>query len=298
MAKTWRDHVAPQDAKLKLGAMFRECRTARPRDYYVMHAVIKTGGKQYRVAANDIIEIEKVPAEVGETVAFPEVLMVSGDGTATIIGTPMIAGALVSAEVVEQTRGDKVIIFKKRRRHNYRRKKGHRQELSFVRITEVLTGGAKPAGAFKLLDASAPGAGFMPAAKLARRGPGGLRLANGKSAVHGNGMPGGVAAGVSFGKSGSMGRPFGLLSAPEGGKGDNLSLISGVGPKMEEALHTHGIFHFWQVAAMTDADVAKLEGELAFAGRVTREEWREQARELMAGKAPRAKVDRDAQAAG
>jgi large subunit ribosomal protein L21 len=132
-----------------------------------MHAVIKTGGKQYRVAENDTIEIEKVPAEVGEHVSFPQVLMVTGDA-GTHIGRPMLAGAQVTAEVVEHMRGDKVIIFKKKRRHNYRRKKGHRQELTVVRITSILTGGAKPAQAAKLLDETAVGAGYIPAIKKNR----------------------------------------------------------------------------------------------------------------------------------
>ena len=101
-----------------------------------MYAVIKTGGKQYRVAAQDIIEIEKVAGEPGAAVEFPEVLMVGGGDTPRI-GAPTVAGAKVTAEVVRQGRGEKVIIFKKRRRHTFRRKKGHRQDLTTVRITGI-----------------------------------------------------------------------------------------------------------------------------------------------------------------
>jgi len=104
-----------------------------------MHAVIKTGGKQYRVAANDVIEIEKLSGKVGDWVQFSDVLMVDGK-----IGKPTVKGASVAAEIEEQGRGDKIVIFKKRRRHNYRRKKGHRQELTTVRITEILTDGKAP----------------------------------------------------------------------------------------------------------------------------------------------------------
>jgi large subunit ribosomal protein L21 len=107
-----------------------------------MFAVIKTGGKQYRVAAEDKLEVEKVAGEPGDIIQFGEVLMVGGD--AVTIGTPTVAGASVAAEVLEQGRGPKVIAFKKRRRKNSRRKRGHRQELTFVRITEILTDGAKP----------------------------------------------------------------------------------------------------------------------------------------------------------
>ena len=110
-----------------------------------MFAVIRTGGKQYRVAPNDIIEVEKIAGKPGEIIELSEVLLLGGDGPKT--GSPTIAGALVAAEVVEQTRGDKVIVFKKKRRKNYRRKKGHRQELTALRITEILTDGKKPSKA-------------------------------------------------------------------------------------------------------------------------------------------------------
>jgi large subunit ribosomal protein L21 len=103
-----------------------------------MYAVIKTGGKQYRVAAQDIIEIEKLTGDIGATVEFAEVLMVGGEsGGEPRFGAPTVSGAKVTAEVVRQGRGEKVIIFKKRRRHTFRRKKGHRQELTTVRITAI-----------------------------------------------------------------------------------------------------------------------------------------------------------------
>ena len=107
-----------------------------------MFAVIKTGGKQYRVVANDVLKIEKVAGDAGAIVHFAEILAV-GEGEAVSIGVPFVAGASVTAEVVEQGRSRKVIAFKKRRRQNSRRKRGHRQELTTVRIHEILTGGAK-----------------------------------------------------------------------------------------------------------------------------------------------------------
>ena len=102
-----------------------------------MYAVIKTGGKQYRVAENDVLEIERLTGEAGGSIEFTEVLMV-GEGADVKVGKPLIAGAKVIAELVEQTRGPKLIAFKKRRRKNSRRKKGHRQDLSKVRITSIL----------------------------------------------------------------------------------------------------------------------------------------------------------------
>ncbi len=104
-----------------------------------MFAVIRTGGKQYRVAEQDLIEVEKLAAEPGATVTLDEVLMI-GDGDGARAGTPMLAGAAVTAEVVAQRRSDKILVFKKRRRHNYRRKNGHRQALTVLRITGISAG--------------------------------------------------------------------------------------------------------------------------------------------------------------
>jgi large subunit ribosomal protein L21 len=101
-----------------------------------MYAVIKTGGKQYRVAKDDVLTIEKLEAEPGSTVEFSEVLMV-GEGESVKVGKPTVSGAKVTAELVEQTRGPKVISFRKRRRKNSRRKRGHRQDLTTVRITGI-----------------------------------------------------------------------------------------------------------------------------------------------------------------
>ena len=109
-----------------------------------MFAVIKTGGKQYRVAANDLLKVEKVAGAPGDTIEFTEVLMV-GEGAEATVGVPLVKDAVVTAEVVEQGRGAKVIAFKKRRRQNSKRTRGHRQELTTVRIAEILTAGAKPA---------------------------------------------------------------------------------------------------------------------------------------------------------
>jgi large subunit ribosomal protein L21 len=107
-----------------------------------MFAVFKTGGKQYRVAAEDVLKVEKVKGDPGEIVEFGEVLLVGGE-TVTL-GAPTVAGAMVAAEVLDQARGPKIIAFKKRRRKNSRRKRGHRQEFTLIRITEILTEGRKP----------------------------------------------------------------------------------------------------------------------------------------------------------
>src|SRR5215475_7566998 len=107
-----------------------------------MFAVIKTGGKQYRVAADDLLKVEQIKGDPREIIQFGEVLVVGGD-TPTL-GAPMVAGASVAAEVLEQGRGRKIIAFKKRRRKNSRRKRGFREEFTLLRITEILTDGKKP----------------------------------------------------------------------------------------------------------------------------------------------------------
>jgi large subunit ribosomal protein L21 len=128
-----------------------------------MFAVIKTGGKQYRVAAEDVLKVDKVKGDPGEIVQFGEVLVVGGDAVA--LGAPTVSGASVAAEVLEQGRGPKVIAFKKRRRKNSRRKRGHRQEFTLVRITEILTDGAKPT------KTARPKAKRAPAAETAAASP-------------------------------------------------------------------------------------------------------------------------------
>jgi len=216
-----------------------------------MFAVIKTGGKQYRVAANDQITIEKLIGSAGETVAFEHVLMLTRDGVTTV-GAPTVAGASVAAEIVEQGRGDKVISLKKRRRQNSKRKRGHRQDLTVVRITDILTDGAKVTVTAKAaVTVAAVAAAVAPKAAKAKG------------------------------------------SAPAAGGMDtsNLSLIAGIGPTIEKKLRAAGVQTWDEIAAWTADDVAKWDAELALRGRATREEWVEQARELLAGNPPRAKAD-------
>ena len=108
-----------------------------------MFAVLKTGGKQYKVAENDVIKVEKLPGASNDTVEFDEILMV-GEGAKVQIGAPTVAKAKVCATILEQARGDKIVVFKKKRRQNYRRKKGHRQDLTVLRITDILPEGGSP----------------------------------------------------------------------------------------------------------------------------------------------------------
>jgi large subunit ribosomal protein L21 len=111
-----------------------------------MFAVIKTGGKQYRVAPNDVLRIERVAGQPGDTVELGSVLAVGGEAGVTL-GAPLVEGAMVAAQVLEQARADKVIVFKKKRRKNHRRRHGHRQHETVLRVTEILTDGKKPSKA-------------------------------------------------------------------------------------------------------------------------------------------------------
>ena len=209
-----------------------------------MYAVIKTGGKQYRVAADEKIQIEKLLGNPGDQVEFNEVLMVS-NGSGFDIGAPFVAGATVVGEIASHDRGPHITIFKKRRRKHYRRKNGHRQDLTSVTIREILLGGAKPSK-----KAAAPKAEAAP-----------VTLASAPAAAAASGS-------------------------------DDISLIGGVGPKMEKGLRELGFNTFAQIAAMKPDDVARAEEHLKQKGRIAREEWIEQAQELLAGKPPRAKTDK------
>ncbi len=122
-----------------------------------MFAVIRTGGKQYKVAKNDVIFVEKLPAEAGASIDLEDVLMV-GDEAGTTAGTPELGGVHVTATVLEQKRDDKIIVFKKKRRHNYRRKNGHRQYLTVLRINDIVTGAAEQAAAEQPAVEAAPAA--------------------------------------------------------------------------------------------------------------------------------------------
>src|SRR5690606_36060760 len=149
---------------------------------HTMFAVIKTGGKQYKVAANDVLKVEKLDAEAGTIVTFDQVLMV-GEGDDVTVGAPLVEGAMVAAELVETKKQKTIIILKKHRRQHFDRRNGHRQLLSSVRITEILTGGAQPTIEPRAKAASAPAeAGDAPAKPC--RGKAAAADAGAKTAVN------------------------------------------------------------------------------------------------------------------
>ena len=234
-----------------------------------MFAVLKTGGKQYKVQSGDMLRVEKLAADAGETIQFNEILMLGGD--ALVIGAPFVEDAAVQAEVIDQVKGDKVINFvKRRRKHSSQRTKGHRQKLTLVRVTEILNSGADKSGVKAALgagsvSASAIAAVVEPASKTKTAKPAAAKATEAKPA----------AAKATEAKP----------AAPKAGKaaaGGDLKKLSGVGPALEKKLIAAGVTSLEQVAAWTEADVTKIDEELSFKGRIEREGWIAQAKELTA----------------
>ncbi|WP_170463719.1 50S ribosomal protein L21 [Ruegeria arenilitoris] len=188
-----------------------------------MFAVLKTGGKQYKVQAGDVLRVEKLAADAGEKVQFNDVLMLGGD--APVVGAPFVEGAGVQAEVIEQIKGDKVIKFvKRRRKHSSKRTVGHRQKLTLVKITDILASGADKSG-IKAATGSAPAGEAAPAAKKPT-----AKKAEAKAEA-----PAAAAA------------------------ADDLTKLNGVGPAAAKKLAEAGIESFAALAALSDEQIAAIE---------------------------------------
>ncbi|MCL4162809.1 UNVERIFIED_CONTAM: hypothetical protein GTU68_016233 [Idotea baltica] len=220
-----------------------------------MFAVLKTGGKQYRVESGDVLRVEKVAAEAGETVQFNEILMVGNN-----VGAPLVADAGVQAEVIDQIKGDKTINFvKRRRKHSSKRTKGHRQQLTLVRITDILEKGAGKSG----VKAALNGSGFMSADMIERAANKGAPASKKAEAA---------AARASTPKKAAA-KPAAKKAAPR--------KLLGVGPVIvAKKLHDLGVTTFAQIAAWTPEDIADMDEKLNFKGRIDRDEWLKQATEF------------------
>lgn len=221
-----------------------------------MFAVIKTGGKQYSVAANDLLKVEKLAGEPGDMIEISEVLMVGNS-----VGTPYVDGAMVTAEIVEQGRARKVIAFKKRRRQNSRRTIGHRQHFTLLQISEILTGGAKPSkkasGAAKSAKSEAKADAAPKAEKAGKAAAPKKEAAKDEAAAPSAAAP--------------------LFTAPAGGEKDKLTDIKGIGPVAERQLNEQGIMTFAQIAALTDEDVARVDEYMPFSADQIND-WKAQAK--------------------
>ena len=225
-----------------------------------MFAVLKTGGKQYKVASGDVLRVEKLAAAAGDKVQFNDILMINDT-----VGAPFVAGAGVQAEVIDQIKGPKTINFvKRRRKHSSARKKGHRQQLTLLRITEILEKGADKSGVM----AAVSGAGVAVAAAAAKK-PAAKKAAPKKEAA------------PKAEEKKAAPKKAAPKKAAEGG--DDLKQLSGVGPALEKKLHEAGVTTFAQIADWTADDVAAMDEKLSFKGRIEREGWIEQAKELAKG---------------
>ncbi|MBS9716246.1 50S ribosomal protein L21 [Pseudohalocynthiibacter aestuariivivens] len=222
-----------------------------------MFAVLKTGGKQYKVQSGDVLRVEKLAADAGEKIQFNEILMVGAT-----VGAPFVEGAAVQADVIDQIKGEKVIHFvKRRRKHGSKRTKGHRQQLSLLRITDILEKGGDKSGV-----RAAIGAGSVSSVAVAAAAP---KAAAKKAA------PKKAAAKAEAPKKAAK------AEAPA--TADDLKKLSGVGPALEKKLLEAGVTTFAQIASWSDADVAEMDEKLSFKGRIEREGWIEQAKELTKG---------------
>ena len=219
-----------------------------------MFAVLKTGGKQYRVQSGDVLRVEKLAAAAGETVQFNDIMMIGGDSP--VVGLPLVEDAGVQAEVIDQIKGEKVIHFvKRRRKHSSKRTKGHRQQLTLLRVTEILASGAGKSGV-----KAAVGAGSVSAADAAAAPAPAKKPAAKKTAA----------------------KPAAKAAPKSAAGNDDLKKLSGVGPALEKKLHDAGVTTFAQIAAWGESDVAEMDEKLSFKGRIEREGWVEQAKTLAA----------------
>ena len=214
-----------------------------------MFAVLKTGGKQYKVASGDVLRVEKLAAKAGDKVQFNEILMVG-----STVGAPLVSGAGVQAEVIDQIKGEKTVNFvKRRRKHGSQRKKGHRQQLTLVRIADILETGADKSGVM----AAVSGAGI-------------------KMEITPRVNPKGIAKP----KAGAAPKKAAAPKAAAATGGDDLKKITGVGPALEKKLHEAGITSYAQIAGWSEEDIAGYEETLSLGGRVERDDWVAQATEL------------------
>ncbi len=249
-----------------------------------MFAVIKTGGKQYKVQSGDMLRVERLAADAGDTVLFNEVLMLGGESP--VLGAPLVEDAGVQAEVVDQIKGEKVIHFvKRRRKHSSKRTKGHRQKLTLVRIGDIMPSGAGKADFKVAIGTGSVSASVVTAMEerytmnKADQAEMAKRVKNGQAAEK-SAAPKTADTPIEAEKAEAKAKPAKKAKKSDG---DDLSEISGVGPVIVGKLHDAGITTFAQIAAWSDADVEEIEEKLSFKGRVEREDWIAQAKELSKG---------------
>ena len=246
-----------------------------------MFAVVKTGGKQYKVQTGDILRVERLAANAGDKVQFNQILMLGGDKT--VVGSPLVAGAAVQADVIDQIKGEKTIKFvKRRRKHSSKRTRGHRQYLTLVRVTDILATGADKSKVQEAVGSGSVEFKFVESVKpkksadlktKAEKPP--------KKPVKKEAKP---AKEVKPEKEAKARK-----SAPAKEKkvtttvSDDLKQLSGVGPALEKKLHAAGVKSFEQIAAWSAKDVEAINEKISSKGRVEKEGWIDQAKEKLKG---------------
>ena len=244
-----------------------------------MFAVIKTGGKQYRVQSGDLLRVEKLAADAGDTVQFNEILMLGGDKP--VVGSPLVADAGVQAEVIDQIKGEKVIHFvKRRRKHGSQRTKGHRQQLTLLRVTDILGKGAGKSGIKAAVGAAALAAGGGDGRYAKNKTEQAEMKKRVATAGEAEEKPAAKAKAKAEPKKAAPKKADKPAAKKADAAQDDLKQLSGVGPALEKKLHEAGVTTFAQIAAWKDKDIAEMDEKLSFKGRIEREGWVDQAKKL------------------
>ena len=253
-----------------------------------MFAVVKTGGKQYKVQTGDILRVERLAANAGDKVQFNQILMLGGDKT--VVGSPLVAGAAVQADVIDQIKGEKTIKFvKRRRKHSSKRTRGHRQYLTLVRVTDILATGADKSKVQEAVGSGSVEFKFVESVKPKKSAD--LKTKAEKSPkepVKKEAKPANEAKPVKEVKPEKEAKA--KKSAPAKDKkvttttvSDDLKQLSGVGPALEKKLHAAGVKSFEQIAAWSAKDVEAINEKISSKGRVEKEGWIDQAKEKLKG---------------
>jgi large subunit ribosomal protein L21 len=246
-----------------------------------MFAVVKTGGKQYKVQSGDILRVERLAANAGDKIQFNQILMLGGDKT--VVGAPLVAGAAVQADVIDQIKSEKTIKFvKRRRKHSSKRTRGHRQHLTLVRVTEILASGAEKSKVQEAVGAGSVDFQFAENVKV-KTSAGSKKMAEKsvKETVKKEVKTTKTAKPATVAKE--------KKSAPVKEKktatsvSDDLKQLSGVGPALEKKLHAAGVKSFEQIAAWSSKDIEAINEKISSKGRVEKEGWIDQAKEKLKG---------------
>ena len=246
-----------------------------------MFAVVKTGGKQYKVQSGDILRVERLAANAGDKVQFNQILMLGGEKT--VVGAPLVVGAAVQADVIDQIKSEKTIKFvKRRRKHSSKRTRGHRQHLTLVRVTEILASGAEKSKVQEAIGAGSVDFQFAENVKpkkstdLKKKVDKSVKETVKKDVKATEAAK--PATETKKKKSASVKEKKTTTSVS-----DDLKQLSGVGPALEKKLHAAGVKSFEQIAAWSVKDIEVINEKISSKGRVEKEGWIDQAKEKLKG---------------